>query len=70
MSKTTRMSLADAVKLAPKAGIRVKQKWDGHWMFFLPGPRAVSVADGRKDTIVPPHLRAAIERALAAKESV
>lgn len=70
MSKTARMSLDDAVKLAPKAGIRVRKKFDGHFLFFLPGPRAVSVADGRKDTIVPPHLRAAIERALAAKESV
>jgi len=56
MSHRPRMSLQDAIKLCTTHKVRIRRKWDGHWLFFLPGNQTVSIADGRKDTVVPPRL--------------
>ena len=65
MIRNQRMTCREAIRAAQAAGIRVRKKWDGHWLFFLDGNRTVSVADGRGDDPVPPRLAVAIRRANA-----
>lgn len=61
-TRNRRMTAREAVKAAQAAGIRVKKRWDGHYLFWIDGGGIVSVAGGRHED-VPPRLAVAIRRA-------
>lgn len=68
-NRNPRLNVVDAVKMAEKVGMRVKQKWDGHYLFYADGG-IVSVHGGRGDDPVPPRLAITLRRAWDAKHSL
>ncbi len=57
-----RYTCNEAVDAARRLGVRTKRMKDGHWLFFLPGPRTVNVQNGRVNDFVPPRLALYLSR--------
>lgn len=60
--RTPRLTLRQAVKLCQQSGVRVGRKWDGHYLFYLPGQPIVSVNPGRGKEVVPPQIMRYLRR--------